>query len=87
MSGKIEQGCLAIITESILGHSVGKIVQCVRVAGTHSLYGVVWRVRSKEELMTEYGGQGFEADVPEKWLKKIEPGDGLKSKKKELENA
>lgn len=86
MAGKIEQGCLAIIVESTLGHSVGKIVQCVKVMGEHSLYGTVWRVRAREELMTEYGGKGFEVDVPEKWLKKIEPGDGLKTKKKHLEN-
>ena len=82
---ELEQGCLAIIIESVLGQSVGTIVQCIKVIGEHSLYGTIWKVRSKTELMTEYGGKGQEVDVPAKWLKKINLGD-LKVKEKEHEN-
>lgn len=77
MSGKLEPGCLAVIIESIDGHSTGKIVQCLKIVGEHSKYGTIWHVRSKDELITEYGVIGNEADVPAIWLKKIEPGDGI----------
>lgn len=82
---ELEPGCLAIITKSILDYSVGRIVQCIRVKGTHTLYGVVWRVRARENLVTEYGGIGTEADVPAKWLKKIQPGDLDSKTKREKE--
>ena len=39
MSSKIEPGCLAIIIESVMGQSVGAIVQCKKIVGTHSVYG------------------------------------------------
>jgi hypothetical protein len=74
--GNLEPGCLAIIIESVDGHSTGKIVQCIKVVGTHSKFGIIWHVRSKDILITEFGAKGNEADVPAKWLKKIEPGDG-----------
>ena len=83
MNNELEQGCLAVIIQSVLGHSVGKIVQCVKLVGEHSLYGPVWRVRSRENLATEYGGFGPEADMPAKWLKKINPGELDKTKTKE----
>ena len=73
----LEPGCLAVIVESLDGISVGKIVQCIKVVGEHSLYGTVWHVRGRDMLVTEYGGTGNEADVPAKWLKKIEPGSEL----------
>jgi len=87
MRGKIEPGCLAIIIESIFGKSVGTIVQCIRVIGTHSEYGIIWRVRSNSTLISEYGGTGLEVDVAEKWLKKIDPDekDNLTKEKKILE--
>ena len=81
MSGQLEPGCLAVIIKSIDGAAVGKIVQCVEIRGEHSLYGTIWRVRSQSTLVTEHGGVGNEADVPAKWLKKIEPGSGLLNKK------
>jgi len=81
MSGNLEPGCLAVIIESVDGASVGMIVQCVKIRGEHSLYGIIWRVRSQQTLVTEHGGIGNEADVPAKWLKKIEPGSDLLNKK------
>lgn len=82
---QIEPGCLAIIIESVLGQSVGTTVQCVKMIGEHSLYGRIWRVHSQKELVSEYGGIGNHVDVPEKWLKKIEPPK-VDSKKKVKEN-
>lgn len=71
----LQPGDLCIIIESVLGVSNGTIVQCVKVMGEHSLYGTVWEVSSKQELVTEFGGKGHKVHVPAKWLKKIEPGD------------
>lgn len=75
MSNELRPGDLAIIIESVLGINVGKIVQCAKVVGEHSLYGIVWEVSCKEEIVTEYGGKGNKVHVPQKWLKKIKPGD------------
>lgn len=83
MSGALEPGCLAVIIESIDGHSTGAIVQCIRIIGEHPQYGTIWHCRSKETLITEYGATGNEADVPAKWLKKIEPGSDLLVTKKD----
>ena len=77
MSGALEPGCLAVIIESIDGHSTGKIVQCIHTIGIHPDFGVVWHCRSKETLVTEFGATGNEGNVPAKWLKKIEPGSNL----------
>lgn len=77
----LEPGCLAVVIQSVENASVGKIVQCVRVVGEHSLYGTIWRIRAKDILVTEYGGVGNEADCPAKWLRKIEPGSDLLNKK------
>jgi len=71
----LEPGCLARIIDSVDKISVGIIVQCIKIVGNHSKYGTVWHVRSKDTLVTEYGGKGNEADVPAIWLKKIEPGE------------
>jgi len=75
MSDELSPGDLARIIESTDGASIGAIVQCRNVVGTHSLFGVVWRVTSRQKLATEHGGVGYEADVPAKWLKKIKPGE------------
>lgn len=72
---KCQQGDLAIIIESVDGASVGKIVQCSYIVGDHPDYGPTWRVTSKETLVTEYGGVGNLADVPDKWLRPIRPGE------------
>lgn len=77
------QGDLATIVESVEGASIGKIVQCVRIMGEHTLYGPIWRVRSNDTLVSEYGGVGNEVDVPDKWLKPIKGGE--LDKKQELE--
>lgn len=80
MSGALEPGCLAVVIDSVEKMSVGKIVQCVKILGEHSLYGTIWRVRARDTLVTEYGGMGNEADCPAKWLRKIEPGSDLLNK-------
>lgn len=84
MSGALEPGCLAVIIESVDGHSTGMVVQCIRIAGEHTEYGTVWHVRCRDKLITEYGAVGNEADVPAKWLKKIEPGSDLLVTKKDI---
>lgn len=76
----LEPGCLAVVIESLNGLSVGKVVQCLRIVSEHPLYGIIWHVRAKDILVTEYGGTGNEADAPAKWLKKIEPGSDLLQK-------
>lgn len=77
MSGELEPGCLAVIIESLDGHSTGMVVQCITIKGVHPEFGTVWHVRCRDKLITEYGGVGNEADVPAKWLRKIEPGSDL----------
>jgi hypothetical protein len=75
MNNELSPGDLARIIESVEGSSTGAIVQCRNVVGTHSLFGIIWRVTSKQKLVTEHGGVGYECDVPAKWLKKIPPGE------------
>lgn len=75
MSDQLDPGCLAIIIKSVEGDAVGTIVQCIKTLGVHSLHGVVWEVRSKRTLVTEYGGVGHTVHVPATWLRKINPGE------------
>ena len=88
MSDKLEPGCLAVIVKSTDGASVGKIVQCIKIVGEHSLYGTIWRVYSKDTLVTEFGGVGNQADCAATWLRKIRPDDLDKTitKNKEIAN-
>ena len=85
MRKNLSPGDLAIIVQSVLGVSIGKVVQCVGTVGTHTEFGLVWNVRSKDAITTEYGGHGNSAHVPEIWLRKIEPGELDKTKTKTLE--
>lgn len=73
MSNELEPGCLAVIIKSVFGQSVGQIVQCIRIKGDHTEYGVIWTVRSQNELVSEFGGRGCIMDSPAQWLKKIHP--------------
>lgn len=75
MNDKLSPGDLAIIIDSVMGKSIGQIVQCVSIAGDHSEYGQMWLVSSNTKLVTEYGGVFDKLHVPTKWLKKIKPGD------------
>ena len=83
---KCNQGDLAVVLKSLDGAAVGKIVQVVKMMGTHSQYGPVWRCRSKDILVTEFGGIGNEADIPDDWLEPIKPpaNDEATERKKEL---
>lgn len=85
MNNGLAPGDLATIVQSVMGVSVGKIVQCVDRVGVHSQYGVVWNVRSKDAIVTEYGGHGNSAHVPEIWLRKIKPGELDKQTNRNLE--
>jgi hypothetical protein len=74
----LEPGDLAIVTKSLDGHAVGKIVECVQIDYVgHPQYGTIWLVKSSNaNLVTEYGGVGDNAHMPQDWLKKI-PKDPL----------
>jgi hypothetical protein len=80
----VKPGDKAKIIKSIDGMSVGKIVTVISLTGTHSKYGTVWRVEGAG-LVSEYGGVGANADVPDDWLQKIEPDDVVLTKDKKLE--
>lgn len=60
-------------------------MQCVKIVGDHSLYGTVWEVSSRDQLVTEYGGVGNKAHAPAKWLRKIKPGEFDKKTQKDKE--
>lgn len=87
---KLEPGDMAIITKSVDGLSVGRIVTCIQVDGVHSKYGTIWLVEGSSPFVTEYGAVGYRAHQPQDWMKKI-PKDPLpdeedeKSLDKELE--
>ena len=89
---RCKQGDLAEIIQSEFGVSVGKIVQCIRVEGNHSLHGPVWLVRGKEKLAWESGegGMGMDDDahIPDAFLRPIKPPPlPEKTLKKVLEDA
>lgn len=74
---QLTPGDLAIIKKSIDGLSVGKIVECVRIDGTHSQHGIIWLVKSTgSDLVSEFGAVGDHVHVPQDWLQKI-PKDPL----------
>lgn len=69
-----KQGDLAVITKSVDGINVGKIVECLYLAGIHSKLGPIWHVRSAgNDLITEYGAVGPECDCADDWLKPLPP--------------
>ena len=72
---ELQPGCLAVIIQSVFGQSVGAIVQCIEIKGVHSEHGVIWTVRARHELVSEYGGRGQVMDSPAAWLRKINPDD------------
>ena len=71
----IEPGILAEVIESLDGAAVGSIVQVISLQGEHSLFGPIWKCRSKDTLVTEFGGVGNEADFAQKWLRPIRPSE------------
>ena len=82
----VKQGDLAEVVQSVDGHSVGMIVQVVQFMGEHSQYGPIWRCRSRDDIVTEYGAVGKTADFADDWLRPLKPKqkDGLTIK--QLEN-
>ena len=71
----LQPGDLAIVIESVFGKTVGTVVQCGKTVGEHSLYGTMWEVTTTKEIVTEYGAVGKRFHSPQKWLKKIRPGE------------
>jgi hypothetical protein len=68
-------GDLAVIIKSSLNAQVGRIVQCVKLDGSHSLFGPMWIIRSKENLMTDIGTLPDTCHQPDAWLRPIKPGE------------
>ena len=67
---------MAWISTSPLGLNLGRVVECVKVIGTHSEHGPVWRVTSKgKSLVTDMGIVCAACDVPDSWLTPINDGD------------
>lgn len=52
--------------------NVGKRVTVIEFRGDHSEYGRIW-LCAGENLTTEYGGVGTEAQFAQSWLKKLPP--------------
>ena len=69
----VAPGDLAEVIDSVDGLMVGRIVEVLYWAGEHSRLGTIWTCHCKDELVTEYGGVGNEADFADGWLRKIEP--------------
>jgi hypothetical protein len=73
---KLAPGDLAIIIKSINNRSIGKIVECIKVDGEHSLYGIMWLVKSNSHMTSSTGERLLELHCAQDWLKKI-PNDPL----------
>lgn len=73
---RCKQGQLAYITTSPMGFNLGRVVECIKVTGTHSEFGPVWRVQSKgKQLVTDMGVVCIACDVPDSWLTPINDAD------------
>lgn len=82
---KIKTGDIATVINSIDGASVGITVVVGEYQGEHSKYGRIWRCKSKDTIVTEFGGFGNEADFAEDWLMKIDDLENLNDEVTELE--
>lgn len=82
----VKQGDLAEVVQSIDGHSVGMIVQVTQFMGEHSQYGPIWRCRSNDDIVTEYGAVGKTADFADDWLRPLKPKQKDKTITKLLEH-
>lgn len=54
------------------GPNVGKEVSVGKFMGEHSQWGRIWRCHG-ENIVTEYGALGSEADFAACWLRKLDP--------------
>lgn len=82
---KIKSGDTAKVINSIDGACVGITVIVGEYQGEHSKYGRIWRCKSKDTIVTEFGGFGNEADFAEDWLMKIDDPEQLTDEIKHLE--
>lgn len=85
----IKKGDLAIVLRGMDGAAspnVGKIVRVGYYKGEHSLYGPVWEVHCEMGLETQFGTRP-NADIPAKWLKKINPPQQTKEEQRVRELA
>jgi hypothetical protein len=66
-------------SEGDTGPNVGLIVQCLEIVlgnegKHHTEYGPVWQVESRgHPIVTQHGGYGMYAHVPDAWLRPIPP--------------
>lgn len=69
------------------GPNRGKRVTVKALRGEHSVHGRIWRCTG-EDLVTEYGAKGSEADFAQSWLKKADPqAPGQSTTRKDLEHS
>jgi hypothetical protein len=73
---RCKQGDLAIVECGAMGAdspNVGLIVECVSVAGTHSVHGPVWNVKTSgpREIVSEFGATGLTGQAADEWLRPI----------------
>ena len=54
------------------GPNVGKTVTVSSLRGEHSVYGRIWQCTG-DNLITEYGAVGNQADFAVAWLRKLPP--------------
>lgn len=74
---RCKPGDRALVTKSIDGLAVGKVVEVCSYRGEHSQYGPIWRVRSLGgPLVTEYGAAGITCDMADDWLQPEPPVGG-----------
>lgn len=55
--------------------NVGLIVECVSLAGEHSVHGPIWNVSTPgpREIVTEFGATGLVGQMADDWLRPIPP--------------
>ena len=75
MKKALSPGDLAIITKSLDGLSVGKIVECIQIDGEHSKHGTIWLVKSARPIKSHFGSEDT-VHMPAIWLMRI-PNDPL----------
>lgn len=75
---RCHQGDLAIVECGAMGAdspNVGLTVECVSLAGEHSVHGPIWNVVTggPREIVSEYGAKGLAGQMADEWLRPIRP--------------
>lgn len=66
-------------------NNMGQIVEVCSFQGQHTQYGAIWRCRSQQPLISEYGAVGNFMDFADDWLEPIIDPIPLESDKLVLE--